>query len=51
MPGGWAESAGGFPAMTGNVPFFMTDVVPGCLSLSVEAGCIDGCRTRFHLGI
>ena len=27
MPGGWAESAGGFPAMTGNVPFLMKDVV------------------------
>lgn len=27
MPGGWAESAGGFPAMTGNIPFLMKDVV------------------------
>ena len=27
MPGGWAVSAGGFPAMTGNVPFLMKDVV------------------------
>ncbi|HYZ61296.1 MAG TPA: DUF417 family protein [Acetobacteraceae bacterium] len=27
MPGGWAESAGGFPAMAGNVPFLMKDVV------------------------
>jgi uncharacterized membrane protein YkgB len=27
MPGGWAESAGGFPAMVGNVPFLMKDVV------------------------
>jgi uncharacterized membrane protein YkgB len=27
MPDGWAESAGGFPAMTGNVPFLMKDVV------------------------
>jgi uncharacterized membrane protein YkgB len=27
MPGGWAASAGGFPAMTGNVPFLMKDVV------------------------
>ena len=27
MPGGWAESAGGFPAMTGNVPLLMKDVV------------------------
>lgn len=27
MPDGWAESAGGFPAMVGNVPFLMKDVV------------------------
>jgi uncharacterized membrane protein YkgB len=27
MPGGWDEAAGGFPAMTGNVPFLMKDVV------------------------
>jgi uncharacterized membrane protein YkgB len=27
MPNGWAKSAGGFPAMTGNVPFLMKDVV------------------------
>lgn len=27
MPHGWAASAGGFPAMTGNVPFLMKDVV------------------------
>jgi uncharacterized membrane protein YkgB len=27
MPDGWAASAGGFPAMSGNVPFLMKDVV------------------------
>jgi len=27
MPNGWADSAGGFPAMVGNVPFLMKDVV------------------------
>jgi len=27
MANGWAASAGGFPAMTGNVPFLMKDVV------------------------
>src|SRR5438552_4681577 len=27
MPDVWAASAGGFPAMTGNVPFLMKDVV------------------------
>jgi len=27
MPSGWAASAGGFPAMAGNVPFLMKDLV------------------------
>jgi uncharacterized membrane protein YkgB len=27
MPDGWAAWAGGFPAMTGNVPFLMKDLV------------------------
>ena len=27
MPNGWAPSAGGFPAMAGNVPVLMKDVV------------------------
>ena len=27
MPDGWVPSAGGFPAMVGNVPFLMKDVV------------------------
>ena len=27
MPDGWAASAGGFPAMTGNIAFLMKDVV------------------------
>ncbi|WP_349628124.1 YkgB family protein [Bradyrhizobium lablabi] len=26
MPGGWDEVAGGFPAMTGNIPFLIKDV-------------------------
>jgi uncharacterized membrane protein YkgB len=33
MPDGWAASAGGFPAMTGNVPFLMKDVVLFAASL------------------
>src|SRR5262249_2370114 len=33
MPDGWAASAGGFPAMTGNVPFLMKDVVLLCASV------------------
>jgi uncharacterized membrane protein YkgB len=27
MPDGWAASAGGFPAMVGNVAFLMKDLV------------------------
>ena len=27
MPNGWEPSAGGFPAMTGNIPFLMKDIV------------------------
>jgi len=27
MPDGWAKSAGGFPAMVGNVAFLMKDLV------------------------
>lgn len=27
MPDGWAASAGGFPAVAGNIPFLMKDVV------------------------
>jgi len=34
MPDGWAPSAGGFPAMTGNVPFLMKDIV--LLAVSVH---------------
>ncbi|HLZ85341.1 MAG TPA: DUF417 family protein [Caulobacteraceae bacterium] len=33
MPYGWAASAGGFPAMVGNVPFLMKDVVLLAVSL------------------
>ena len=33
MPDGWAESAGGFPARTGNIPFLMKDVVLLAVSL------------------
>ncbi len=35
MPGGWAESAGGFPAMAGNVPFLMKDIVLLAVSISL----------------
>jgi uncharacterized membrane protein YkgB len=33
MPDGWAPSAGGFPAMVGNVAFLMKDVVLLAVSL------------------
>src|SRR5260221_12490561 len=33
MPDGWDQSAGGFPAMTGNIPFLMKDVVLLAVSL------------------
>ena len=33
MPDSWAAAAGGFPAMTGNVPFLMKDVVLFAASL------------------
>jgi uncharacterized membrane protein YkgB len=33
MPNGWEPSAGGFPAMVGNVPFLMKDVVLLAVSL------------------
>ena len=33
MPNGWAASAGGFPAMTGNVAFLMKDLVLLVVSL------------------
>ena len=33
MPDGWDPSAGGFPAMTGNVPFLMKDVALLAVSL------------------
>jgi uncharacterized membrane protein YkgB len=33
MPEGWDIVAGGFPAMTGNVPFLMKDVVLLAVSL------------------
>lgn len=47
MPGGWAESAGGFPAMVGNVPFLMKDVV--LLAVSIYLLKQDAERVRRSL--
>lgn len=48
MPNGWAESAGGFPAMVGNVPFLMKDVV--LLAVSVYLLKQDVVRVSAKLG-
>ncbi len=45
MPDGWAASAGGFPAMTGNVPFLMKDVV--LFAVSVYLLKQDAVRASF----
>ncbi|MFC3652914.1 YkgB family protein [Dyella humi] len=44
MPNGWAASAGGFPAMVGNVPFLMKDVV--LLAVSIYLLKEDVVRVR-----
>jgi uncharacterized membrane protein YkgB len=48
MPDGWAASAGGFPAMTGNVSFLMKDVV--LLAVSVYLLKQDVVRASFAAG-
>ena len=48
MPNGWAASAGGFPAMTGNVAFLMKDVV--LLAVSVYLLKQDGVRAFAEAG-
>jgi uncharacterized membrane protein YkgB len=48
-PGGWAESAGGFPAMAGDVPFLMKDMV--LLAASIYLLKHDAMQLRdAHLG-
>jgi uncharacterized membrane protein YkgB len=44
MPNGWAASAGGFPAMAGNVPFLMKDLV--LLAVSIYLLKEDVVRAR-----
>jgi Protein of unknown function, DUF417 len=48
MPEGWDAAAGGFPAMTGNVPFLMKDVV--LLAVSVYLLKQDVQRVVFATG-
>ena len=43
MPDGWASSAGGFPAMTGNVAFLMKDVVLLAVSIYLLKQDVVGC--------
>jgi uncharacterized membrane protein YkgB len=50
MPNGWDASAGGFPAMTGNVPFLMKDVVLLAVSfylLKQDVQRVGACRCPF----
>jgi uncharacterized membrane protein YkgB len=47
MPNGWEPSAGGFPAMVGNVPFLMKDVV--LLAVSIYLLKEDVVRVRDQL--
>jgi uncharacterized membrane protein YkgB/methionine-rich copper-binding protein CopC len=47
MPNGWAVSAGGFPAMTGNVAFLMKDVV--LLAVSIYLLKEDVVRVRHQV--
>src|ERR1700758_4973650 len=48
MPNGWAASAGGFPAMTGNVPFLMKDVVLFTASLYLLKQDVARVAARRH---
>ena len=48
MPNGWAASAGGFPAMAGNVAFLMKDVV--LLAVSVYLLKQDAVRLALPAG-
>lgn len=47
MPNGWEPSAGGFPAMVGNVPFLMKDVV--LLAVSIYLLKEDVVRVRHQV--
>lgn len=51
MPNGWDASAGGFPAMTGNVPFLMKDIALLAVSvylLKQDVARVSPARSRTH---
>ena len=50
MPNGWAPSAGGFPAMTGNVAFLMKDVVLLAVSINLLKHDVLGLRSSVRAG-
>jgi uncharacterized membrane protein YkgB len=49
MPDGWAASAGGFPAMVGNVPFLMKDVVLLAVSFYLLKEDVQRVRTQVQM--
>jgi uncharacterized membrane protein YkgB len=52
MPNGWDEIAGGFPAMTGRVPFLMKDVVLFAASFYLlKRDVVTAMRSTNHAGI
>jgi hypothetical protein len=50
MPDGWDASAGGFPAMTGNVPFLIKDLVLFAVSLYLlkQTWCASAAMRAIH---
>jgi uncharacterized membrane protein YkgB len=50
MPDGWAPSAGGFPAMVGNVPFLMKDVVLFAASFYLLKQDVERVMASQHAG-
>jgi uncharacterized membrane protein YkgB len=50
MPEGWDAAAGGFPAMTGNVPFLMKDVVLLAVSLYLLRQDVERCLVASSRG-
>ena len=50
MPEGWDAAAGGFPAMTGNVPFLMKDVVLLAVSLYLLKQDVQRSLLAFAVG-